>query len=86
MTTFNYSIGLASLPKFVIGVHGSYYSYKTASSCNEPRSVQCWLSFAVKYDSFRKPEAPGSLENDFQCLFLMVTLLEMADTDSANIT
>ena len=37
-----------SLPKFVMVVHGSYYSYKTARSCSEPRSVERRLSFAIE--------------------------------------
>ena len=46
-------------------VQGSFYSYKTARTCSEPCSVERRLSFAVDNDSFRKLEAPTSLENHF---------------------
>ena len=46
--TLGYSIGLPSLPKFVTVVHCSFYSYKTARACSEPRLVERRLFFAVE--------------------------------------
>ena len=44
----SYSITLPLLQKFVVVVHGTFYSYKTARTCIEPRSVEHRLSFAVE--------------------------------------
>ena len=68
------SAAYALLPKFVAVVHGSFYSYKTATTCSEQCLVESRLSFAVELiasgnwnsnKSFRKLVAPTSLENNF---------------------
>ena len=66
---------------FVIGVHGSYCSYKTARTFNEPFLVERRLSFTVEVTT-----ATGNwkhlllLKIIFLCPFPMVTVVEMAGT------
>ena len=48
VTILSYSVGLPSLLKFVTVVHSCFYSYKTARTCTEPRSVERRLSFDVE--------------------------------------
>ena len=63
--TLSYSVGLPSLPKLVTVVHGSFYSYKTARTCSEPRSVEHRLSFTVEVRQLQETGSTRSLENNF---------------------
>ena len=46
--TLSYSIGFPSLPMFVTGVHGIFYSYNIERTCSELHLVELRLSFIVE--------------------------------------
>ena len=73
-------VGLPSLPKFVIGVHGSYYFNKTVRTCNEPRMVESRLSFTIEVTT-----ASGNLKHPLPLKIIFSArfqwlLFKMADT------
>ena len=79
--TLSYSIGLPSLQKFVIVVHGNFYSYKAARTCSEPRLVEHRLSFAVEVTTASGNwKQPVPLKIIFSARFQWLLRFRMAGT------
>ena len=67
--------------EFVTVVHGSFHSYKTASTCIEPRSAECRHSFAVEVTTASGNwKYPLPLKIIYSAVSNGYYVLEMADT------